>query len=102
MMGYLPRRLQEAVLALPEMRPVPFIPEESIDRGVVPPLGVNGHRIHQLGEVPPAAGIPAEEARGHLRRPGELQNLLGAAGICLGTRRNPRSPPVNLRSLRTI
>lgn len=83
------------------MRLLPFIPEESIDPGVIPLPGINGRHFHQLGEVLSAARISTEETRGHLRRPGELQNLLGAAGICLGTRRNPRSP-VNLTNPRRI
>lgn len=63
--------------------PLPLISEESEHSGLVPAPCPERSHVHQLREVLLAGRISTVEPGAHLRRPGELENLLGAANIVL-------------------
>lgn len=71
------------LVCMNDNRVLPFISEQCINPGILPPVCMHYRHIYQLREVLSAARVSTEEPGIHLGRPAKLQVVLGTTNICL-------------------
>lgn len=70
---------------------LPFVPEESIDSGVLPSICMHSSHIYEFREVLFAVGIATEESGTHLGCPDKLHVTLGTTNIRLEATQSKQS-----------